>query len=291
MIEPNIIRKQRRTLAILLVLTVATAITGMAMGYGALSFDRLIPTLIGQGSFKESFILFSVRLPRIVITLLAGMALALSGCILQSITRNDLADPGIIGINSGAGVGIAIYFLFFPINTTSFIYILTLVAFCSALLTVLIIYIFSYKRRYVILTRTQNIIIRYIILFTGLLIMAFGIAVVAKSNSGTTPISSVPFVLSLIFPITFGQFTCLLSILFMIAEFVILGRDFPKAQLWQIIIGPFFGIFSLAPIAISITLSKYILQSLVTAYWALFDRTAVLYPFAFTFFSMFIIPG
>ena len=129
MIEPNIIKKQRCTLAILLVLTVATAITGMAMGYGALSFDRLIPTLIGQGSFKESFILFSVRLPRIVITLLAGMALALSGCILQSITRNDLADPGIIGINSGAGVGIAIYFLFFPINTTSFIYILPLVAF------------------------------------------------------------------------------------------------------------------------------------------------------------------
>lgn len=111
------------------------------------------------------------------------------------------------------------------------------------------------------MTRTQNIIIRYIILFTGLLIMAFGIAVVAKSNSGTTPISSVPFVLSLIFPITFGQFTCLLSILFMIAEFVILGRDFPKAQLWQIIIGPFFGFFT--------DLGMYIFSPLnPSAYWA-----------------------
>ena len=55
--------------------------------------------------------LFSVRLPRIVITLLAGMALALSGALLQGITRNELADPGIIGINSGAGVAVAIFFL------------------------------------------------------------------------------------------------------------------------------------------------------------------------------------
>ena len=177
MIEPNIIRKQRRTLAILLVLTVATAITGMAMGYGALSFDRLIPTLIGQGSFKESFILFSVRLPRIVITLLAGMALALSGCILQSITRNDLADPGIIGINSGAGVGIAIYFLFFPINTTSFIYILPLVAFCSALLTVLIIYIFSYKKNEGIQTT------RFVLVGVGLSMALSGLMVVIISST------------------------------------------------------------------------------------------------------------
>lgn len=177
MIEPNIIKKQQCTLAILLILTVATAITGMAMGYGVLSFDRLIPTLIGQGSFKESFILFSVRLPRIVITLLAGMALALSGCILQSITRNDLADPGIIGINSGAGVGIAIYFLFFPINTTSFIYILPLVAFCSALFTVLIIYIFSYKKNEGIQTT------RFVLVGVGLSMALSGLMVVIISST------------------------------------------------------------------------------------------------------------
>ena len=51
----------------------------------------LIPTIFGLGTFKENFVLFSVRLPRIIITVLAGMALALSGVILQSITRNALA--------------------------------------------------------------------------------------------------------------------------------------------------------------------------------------------------------
>ena len=41
------------------------------------------------------------------------MALALSGAILQGITRNDLAEPGILGINSGAGVAVAIFFYTF----------------------------------------------------------------------------------------------------------------------------------------------------------------------------------
>jgi iron complex transport system permease protein len=127
-------------------LILLTAIVSMGIGYSSLSFDRLLPVLFGHGTFKEDFVLFSVRLPRILITLLAGMALALSGSILQSVTRNDLADPGIIGINSGAGVAVAAFFLFFPVSAGSFIYALPLVAFIGALLTAALIYLFSYSR-------------------------------------------------------------------------------------------------------------------------------------------------
>jgi iron complex transport system permease protein len=119
---------------------------GMGMGYSSLSYDRLIPTLLGQGTFKEEFVLFSIRMPRIIITLLAGMALALSGAILQGITRNDLADPGIIGINSGAGVAITVFFLFFPIDSGTFVYMIPLVGFIGAILTACLIYFFSYKK-------------------------------------------------------------------------------------------------------------------------------------------------
>lgn len=146
MIQRALLRKQRIILLILLALIITTIIIGMGIGYSSLSYDRLLPTLLGQGTFKEEFVLFSVRLPRIVITLLAGMALALSGAILQGITRNDLADPGIIGINSGAGVAIAVFFLFFPIKAGSFVYLLPLVAFIGAFLTVCAIYLFSYNR-------------------------------------------------------------------------------------------------------------------------------------------------
>jgi iron complex transport system permease protein len=74
------------------------------------------------------------------------MALALSGAILQGITRNDLADPGIIGINSGAGVAVTVFFLFFPIDSGSFVYMLPVVAFVGALLTAVLIYLFAYSK-------------------------------------------------------------------------------------------------------------------------------------------------
>lgn len=145
MIQPSLIRKQRIIFFSLLVLIIFTLVIGMGLGPASLSYDRLIPALLGQGTFKEEFVLFSVRLPRIIITLLAGMALALSGSILQGITRNDLADPGIIGINSGAGVAVTVFFLFFPIEAGSFVYMLPLVAFLGALLTAILIYLFAYS--------------------------------------------------------------------------------------------------------------------------------------------------
>jgi iron complex transport system permease protein len=146
MIHPSLLRKQRIILFSLFALIIITLVIGLGLGFASLSYDRLIPTLLGQGTFKEEFVLFSVRLPRIIITLLAGMALALSGAILQGITRNDLADPGIIGINSGAGVAVTVFFLFFPIDSGSFVYMLPVVAFVGALLTAVLIYLFAYSK-------------------------------------------------------------------------------------------------------------------------------------------------
>ena len=146
MIHPYILKKQKIIVCTLIALITLTIIVSVGTGYSSLSYNRIISVLLGHGTFKEEFILYSVRLPRIIVTLLAGMALALSGAILQGITRNDLADPGIIGINSGAGVGVAMFYLFAPITDGSFVYLLPLVAFISALLTASAIYLFSYSK-------------------------------------------------------------------------------------------------------------------------------------------------
>jgi iron complex transport system permease protein len=55
------IRKQRLILLLCLLLIIITAIVGMSWGYSSLSFDRLIPVLFGQGTFKEDFVLFSTN--------------------------------------------------------------------------------------------------------------------------------------------------------------------------------------------------------------------------------------
>lgn len=77
----------------------------------------------------------------------------------------------------------------------------------------------------------------------GLFLMGLGISLVTKSNLGTSPISSLPYVLSLIYPMSFGQFTFLLSLMFFLIELLILRRKFPGEQYFQIGVGLFFGYF------------------------------------------------
>ncbi|CAM3653166.1 iron ABC transporter permease [Cohnella lubricantis] len=144
--NPALVRKQRIIVIALFLLIVATIVVGMGIGQSSLSFNRLLPTLFGHGTFMEHFVLYELRLPRIVVTLLSGMALALSGAILQSLSRNDLADPGVIGINAGAGVGVAVFFLYAPIEPGSLAYLLPVVAFAGAFLTACLIYVFSYSK-------------------------------------------------------------------------------------------------------------------------------------------------
>ncbi|TRZ36563.1 iron ABC transporter permease [Niallia circulans] len=146
MISTALLKKQKWTIAVLAVLIFLTIGISLTVGSAAFAPSRLLPTLFGNGSFTEEFILYSVRLPRIIVTLLAGIALSLSGAILQGITRNDLADPGIIGINAGAGVAVAIFFLFFPIDAGSFIYMIPVCAFIGAVGSALLIYVFSYDK-------------------------------------------------------------------------------------------------------------------------------------------------
>ena len=121
---PSILRKQRLIILALLILTITTIVIGMGLGSASLSYDRLLPILMGQGTFKEEFVLYSLRLPRIIITLLAGMALALSGAILQGITRNDLAEPRYSRYQLWSRC-CCCYFLFILSNRCRFISLLT----------------------------------------------------------------------------------------------------------------------------------------------------------------------
>jgi uncharacterized protein len=83
---------------------------------------------------------------------------------------------------------------------------------------------------------------RYILSIAGLFLMGLGISLVTRSYLGTSPISSVPYVLCLVFPISFGTFAFLLGLLFLIMEILILGKKFPKEQYLQVFVCLFLGI-------------------------------------------------
>jgi len=88
---------------------------------------------------------------------------------------------------------------------------------------------------------TKTTIKRYALLVVGLFFMGLGISLITKSYLGTSPISSIPYVLCLIFPISIGTFAFLLGAFFLLLEILILGKDFPKVQILQIFVGLLLG--------------------------------------------------
>ena len=98
-------KKKRRISAIVLVLLLLSVFVGALM-YGSYTMTAkdVLMTLFGKGDSIQNIAVFDLRLPRAVTAVLTGAALSVSGCILQSVTKNDLAEPGIIGINAGAAL-------------------------------------------------------------------------------------------------------------------------------------------------------------------------------------------
>ena len=84
--------------------------------------------------------------------------------------------------------------------------------------------------------KKENLPIRLILLVVGLFVMAFGIALSIRSDLGTTPISSAPFVYHLIYPgITVGTFSVLLNLILFVFQALLLKHDFNKHYFWQIV--------------------------------------------------------
>ena len=80
-------------------------------GYSQIPLRDILEILGGGGVQAQRYTLLELRLPRVITSMLVGMALALSGALLQGITHNDMADPGILGLNAGSGLAIALVIL------------------------------------------------------------------------------------------------------------------------------------------------------------------------------------
>lgn len=108
------VRLDRRAPRVIAVLAVALAsIMVLSVSYGefAIAPADVLRATFGQelDDSRISLVVRSFRLPRVVLSALVGMALGLSGAVMQGLTRNDLADPALLGVNSGASVVVVGY--------------------------------------------------------------------------------------------------------------------------------------------------------------------------------------
>ncbi len=122
----------------------------VSMGTYHISFIDIIKTFMGSGTKLQHTTIFSLRLPRIAVALLVGICLSTAGCILQSITRNELAESGMIGINAGASLFVVLLISYGQSNYYDTIgglalYVMPFVAMLGALASGLLIYVLSNK--------------------------------------------------------------------------------------------------------------------------------------------------
>lgn len=126
----------------LLVLNLLIFVISLSVGEYRIPFWEVIQTLFGSGEKKAEFIVQTLRLPRILVAFFVGAGLSLAGMILQALTRNPLASPGVIGLNAGAGLGAIITIVLFPSIPFSLV---PLSAFIGALAAGVIAYLLAWK--------------------------------------------------------------------------------------------------------------------------------------------------
>ena len=114
--------------------------TLMAISIGAVSVP-VVALFDGSLNTQQEAVLFSIRLPRVLLACIVGAALAVSGAALQGLFRNPLADPGLIGIASGAALAVAVMIVWAgPLTGTLGLYGLSVAAFIGGLLACLLIF-------------------------------------------------------------------------------------------------------------------------------------------------------
>lgn len=115
-------------------------------GFLDVSHWDLLMALLGLGDPALEMTVLDFRLVRIILALLIGVGLGLAGAVFQTISRNDLASPSILGVNAGAGLGVILLVYFLNSDTALSMWALALVALLGGLATAGIIYRLAYHK-------------------------------------------------------------------------------------------------------------------------------------------------
>ncbi|AEN64498.1 ABC-type transporter, integral membrane subunit [Enterobacter soli] len=136
---------RRITLSLCMLAVALLVMTLLATGFGAL---RLPVSLLWNNSDDAlRQIWLTIRLPRVLLALVIGGSLALAGCVMQGLFRNPLADPGLLGISSGAALAVALWVVI-PLSLPALVmlYAPMLAAFLGALAATVVIFLLSQQR-------------------------------------------------------------------------------------------------------------------------------------------------
>jgi len=137
------LRRERRIVLVLAAALLVVAALSLSVGSYAVAVPDLLRTLAGQGTGAENFIVLTLRLPRLVLALLTGVAFALSGALFQTVLRNPLASPDIVGVTGGASAAAVLGMLVLGFGSLATAF----AAFGGAILVATVIYLLAWRGR------------------------------------------------------------------------------------------------------------------------------------------------
>jgi len=120
-----------------LIILAVTVTVSLCVGAANTSIQDVYEAIVGQRGGEHYSVLREIRFPRIIAAIFVGSALAVAGAIMQGVTRNPLADPGLLGLTAGANAALALTMAFIP--KTSF-YMLIFACFVGAGIGMIIVY-------------------------------------------------------------------------------------------------------------------------------------------------------
>lgn len=134
-------------LLVMLAFLLLTLLSNVFIGAFSISFDDIKNVFINPKENKLIYeVLVQIRIPRVLLGLVVGIAFGLCGSIMQTLFKNPLADPSLIGVSSGASAGVVLYMMvagFLPILSNEFFssyFSVPLSAFLGAIITIYVIY-------------------------------------------------------------------------------------------------------------------------------------------------------
>lgn len=177
MTDLALVPKRRRSGPAFVVVAVMAAfgllfLAGIAFGSTWIPFDTVANVLVGGGEKTDKLVVLQLRMPRVVLAAIAGAAIALSGYLLQRITRNELASPGVLGVVDGAALGVVLFMAMFASDSNALTVSVAwqpLAAIAGALIAIGLVFLLSGRQA-----------------SSAIRLLLFGIAVAAAAKALTT---------------------------------------------------------------------------------------------------------
>jgi len=124
---------------------IVLAIINLNTGQMKVAPSEIWQLTTGHGTYAQSLVIFDFRLPRIIVAILVGFALAIAGDVLQITTHNPMADTSFLGINAGAGLAVMMFIAFVKQQDAN-LFMLPMMALLGAILSTIVVFFFAYKK-------------------------------------------------------------------------------------------------------------------------------------------------